>query len=161
MIPIWLIDILSALFDLCFLALAVFWTLRWVVTVAQRSFGIRDWLGSLGLATGILSTLLYLVFIVFLLVEKRILAHGALLWIYYYTGGILGGLCLVLGSFGRGWLRWASMVVSVVMLFHWWRLTIPSVKAGAVVTLLMFLTVLILGLVWLRVCTMGRRPVRV
>jgi len=152
MISMKLVDELHAAFLFAYVFFAIGCAIRWFLGSARLKSGARSWFGVAGLAAGLMSATLYLVFSAFFLMEQRLLAHGSHLWLYYYAGELLGTIGCLAGLFGRDWVRPAALFVSLTMLFEWWRRMVPSVKAGTIITVLMFISLTILG-----ICLLGRR----
>jgi len=94
------------------------------------------------------SAALYAVFFAFFGFEKKLLLHGSALWIYYIVGALLAAIGLVLGVAGRGWVRNASILISLVMLFQWYGMMIigSSQRAEGIVTIAMFIAVAVWGI---------------
>jgi hypothetical protein len=129
-------------------AIFVIWSFaRWILALGKLRFTLRDWLGSLGLAAGICSAALFAVFLIFLWMERELIAHGSALWLYYYTGFFLAAVGLILGLAGRDWIRGSSAVVSLVMVFQWYGRMVVGRKAEAIVTVVMFASLAVGGII--------------
>ncbi len=80
---------------------------------------IRDWIGTVGFAAASVSAILYFANAAARIHWHKLIADGAALWTYYLTGELLGLLGFLLGSAGRGKVRFFSLVASIVMIFQW------------------------------------------
>lgn len=107
---------------------------------------LRGRLGVVGLTSGIASYILYAIFYGYLWYFHKLIAHGSHLWIYYYVGGCAAALGF-LGALGKV-SNISSLTISLVMIFQWWREMVPSVSAGAALTILMFISLSIITLIF-------------
>jgi hypothetical protein len=129
----------------------VVWTVvRWMMDIRSSGRKLRDWLGSFGLAAGICSAILLELFYIHILVEGKLIAHGAALWIYYFTGICFAIVGLSLGLTGYGWVRRSSTVVSLVVVFQWPALMTSSVRQDLLITAAMFVSLAVVGIIFVR-----------
>jgi hypothetical protein len=120
----------------------VIWSIvTWVVVERRTASGPRGWLGALGLCSGVISALLFLAYLMSIVLERRLIAHGSVLWIYYYSGESLGVLGIFLGLAGKGRTRFSSVIVSVVMVFQWLGAMVYGRRVEALSTNAMYLSV--------------------
>lgn len=132
------VELSGTVFMLLYWVFVTWCIIRWLSGARRIRFGVRDWLGSVGLVLGTCSAMLFAAFFVYFWIEGDLIAHGAMLWIYYYAGELIAVLGLVVGFGGRGWIRDSSAIISIVMLFQWWRLMSSSIALAAKLTLIMF-----------------------
>src|SRR6185437_2172899 len=107
-------------------------------------YSLRDWLGSLGLAAGTSSAMLFAAFFVYLWAAHRLIANGLAQVFYFLAGGFLAIGGLILGLVGRGWIRSTAVFVALVMLFQWWGELIFQIRTKGFVTIAMFVSVAIM-----------------
>jgi hypothetical protein len=130
------------------LAYAIFvaWSLvRWIIATGKSEYVLRDWLGSLGLAAGICSAVLFAWFYVYVWTEHRLIAHGIAQGLYFLAGGCLAVFGLILGLTGRRWVRRSAAIVALVMVFQWWGEMLFHLKEKSAVTIAMFVSLLAIG----------------
>ena len=129
-------------------AIFVIWScLKWIRMLQTSRFTVRDWLGSLGLAMGAASAALFAWFWIYLWIERRLIAHGSSLWLYYYTGFCLAAVGLTLGLVGRDWVRRSSTIVSLVMSFQWMGRMVIGRKVEFLITIAMFVSLALGGII--------------
>jgi hypothetical protein len=87
---------------------------------------------------GICSAALFAWFLIYLWMERRLIAHGSALWLYYYAGFWLAAVGLMLSFAGRGWVRRSTAVVSLVMVFQWYGRMVLGRKVESIITIAMF-----------------------
>lgn len=128
----------------------VVWTVVRLI-MAIRSFrrNLRDWLGSIGLLAGICSAMLLALFYIHIWVEGKLIAHGAALWIYYYTAICFALIGLALGLTGHGWVRRSSTIVCLVMVFQWSGQMVVSAREDFLITVAMFVSLAAVGIIFM------------
>lgn len=122
----------------------VYALLRWILASGKSKYSLRDWLGSLGLAAGSCSALLFAGFFVYWRTEHKLIANGLAQGFYFLAGGCLAIGGLILGSTGRGWIRLSAVFVALVMIFQWWGELIFQIGNRGVVTIAMFITLAVI-----------------
>lgn len=118
--------------------------LRWILTSGKSEYSLRDWLGSLGLAAGACSALLFAGFFAYWWTEHRIIAHGLGQGLYFLVGGSLAIGGLILGLTGRGWIRPSAVFIALVMMFQWWGELIFQIGGTGTVTIAMFVSLAVM-----------------
>jgi hypothetical protein len=137
------------IYALAFCVFVIYCTIKLFLDAAHQHFDVRNKVGSLGLGAGIGSTALYAVFLIFFLVEHRLILHGSSLWILYYAGESMAVLGCIAGIIGKGWIRRSSLIISTVIALQWWKEMIPSVTAGDLITMIMLIAVVLQSILWL------------
>lgn len=125
----------------------VYILVKWILSSGKSEYALRDWLGSIGLAAGICSEILFVGFWVYLWTEHRLIIGGVFEGLYLFAGGCLAIFGLVLGLTGRGWLRRSAAFVSLVMVFQWWGEMIFHIKDKSIVTIAMFVSLAVIEII--------------
>jgi len=141
-----IVGIMREVFMLAYAIFVICIFVRWILELGASRFTLRDWLGSIGLATGICSVVLYALFLFYLWMENRLIAHGSTLWLYYYAGFYLAIVGIMLSLAGHNWVRRSSIVISLVMVFQWWGRMIVGLKAESIITVAMFVSLVVVGI---------------
>ena len=139
-------------------AMFVIWsTIKWIRAFRSSAFTLRDWTGSSGLALGIISATLYKWFFVYASVTGTVLAHGSALFIYYFVGGGLAVVGIILGLTGCGWIRQTAAIVSSVMVFQWLGMLDMRTEVDVFLTIVMFVLFAVFGTISLGCRYFARR----
>ena len=147
-----IVDCCREVFLLGYAIFVVYILVKWILASGKSEYALRDWLGSLGLAAGICSAIQFAWFWVYLWTEHRLIANGVFEGLYYLAGGCFAIVGLILGLTGRGWVRRSAAFVSLVMVFQWWGEMLFHIKDKSVVTIAMFVSFAVIGIILL-----GRR----
>jgi hypothetical protein len=139
-------------FLLAYAVFMVYSLVRWIFASGKSKYSLRDWLGSLGLATGICSAMLFAWFFLYLWTEHRLIVNGIAQGLYFLAGGCFAIFGLILGLTGRGWVRRSAAFVALVMVFQWWGEMLFHIKEKSVVTIAMFVSLAVIEIILL-----GRR----
>lgn len=128
----------------------VAWTVvKWAMDFRSSDRKLRDWLGASGIAVGVCSAILFALFYVHIWAVGTLIAHGAALWVYCYTGICFAIAGLILGITGRGWVRQASTIISLVMAFQWSGQMVISARQDSFITIAMFITIGAVGILFI------------
>jgi len=124
-------------------AIVIWMLVRWIRTIKSTVFSVRDWLGSVGILAGTFSALLFTWFYIYYTAEKKLLAHGAALDIYYIVSSCSAIAGLILTLIGRSSVRGSAFIVSLVMVLEWYLMWCGGLGLDEVIT---FATLLLLVL---------------
>jgi len=139
----------------------VAWTaVRLMMRIRSFERTLRDWLGSVGLAAGICSAILLMLFYMHIWIEGTLIAHGAALWLLYYAGICLAIIGLTLGFVGCRWVRRSCTVISLVMIFQWSGQMTDSLQQDSLITVVMFVSLAVVGIIYLWGWYSARAPQR-
>jgi hypothetical protein len=145
-------SLLNSVRPIFFIAYGVFvvWTVvRLIMEIRSFRRYLREWLGLIGLLAGICSAMLLALFYIHILAEGKLIAHGAALWIYYYTAICFALIGLALGLAGHGWVRRSSTIVSLVMVFQWSGQMVVSAREDFLITVAMFVSLAVVGIIFM------------
>jgi hypothetical protein len=135
----------------------VVWTVvRWTMGIRSIQQTLRAWIGSVGLAAGICSALLLLLFYMHIWIKGALIAHGAALWLLYYAGICLAVIGLTFGLAGCRWLRRSCTVISLVMVFQWSGQMADSLRQDFLITVAMLVLLGAVGVIYVGFWYFGR-----
>jgi hypothetical protein len=92
--------------------------------------------------------MLLALFFIHIWVEGNLIAHGAALWIYYYTAICFALIGLAFGLTGHGWVRQSSTIVSLVMVFQWSGQMAVSTLEDFLITVAMYFSLAVVGIIF-------------
>jgi hypothetical protein len=128
----------------------VIWSIiRWMREPQTHGADLRGRMGSVGLACGVSSAVLLLVFYVHIWATGQLIAHGSVLFIIDWTGQGLAAAGFLTALAARRWLRPSAAVVSIVMFIQWYGLLIPGLRIAALLSTAMYLCVAAAASLWL------------
>jgi hypothetical protein len=78
-------------------------------------------------------------------VTGGLIAHGSVLFIYYYVSGGLAILGVILGLTGFRWIRQSAAIISLVMIFQWLGMLNRRTEVDVFLTIVMFAMFAVFG----------------
>ena len=95
------------------------------------------------------SAVLFAWFYFYLWVARNLPAHGLALWTLVLVGEGLAIAGIVLGALGTGWVRQSAVLISLVVVFQWWRELASGAEPARLVDGIMFALLALYGLAWI------------
>ena len=141
-----LIEELRTLFLFAYLIFVIWSLIRWVHVRTSREPSLRGRAASIGLIVGSVSAVLFTWFYVYLWMARSLPAHGLTLWTLILLSEGLAVAGVILGALGTGWVRQPAFLISLVMVFQWWRELASGPEPARLIDGSMFASLALFGL---------------